>query len=219
MLLLKSKLLEFVKCINMNTEGQIWVTLTFLVAYKLGGVYIPPDDSPYFQQCDIGELAAHTTQSGNIVVLGDLNGRISVPNLFDTNNISYIYRGVIDQTLNARGRCLLNICSNNSLVVVNHLWHNNRQRGGQLSFRRGGNWISELDLCLASQECIDHVTDVTTRQDIAGSDHAPLCVTVSIPSSVITNVAMLQERASMLGRTYHEIMPCSVQKLKKTPSH
>ena len=129
MLLLRSKLLEFVKCIDMNTEGQIWVTLNFLVAYKLGGVYIPPDDSPYFQQCDIGELAAHTTQSGNIVVLGDLNGRVSVPNLLNTNNIPYIYKGVVDRTLNARGKCLLNICSNNSLVVVNHLWYNNRQRG------------------------------------------------------------------------------------------
>ena len=59
MVLIKDRLLEYVKCIDMNTEGQIWLTLTFLVTYKLGGVYIPPNDSPYFQQADIGALAAH----------------------------------------------------------------------------------------------------------------------------------------------------------------
>ena len=44
MMLVKDKLLEFVKCVDMQTEGQIWVTLTFLMTYRLGGVYIPPED-------------------------------------------------------------------------------------------------------------------------------------------------------------------------------
>ena len=70
MLLIKDKVLEFVKCIDMDTEGQIWIILNFLVTYKLGGVYIPPDDSPYFQQADIGALAAHTLDSSNLFVLG-----------------------------------------------------------------------------------------------------------------------------------------------------
>ena len=81
MLLIRNKLNEFVKCIDMDTEGQIWIELNFLTEYKLGGVYIPPDDSPYFQQADIGALAAHTADTANVIVLGDLNGRVGVPSL------------------------------------------------------------------------------------------------------------------------------------------
>ena len=212
MLLIRSKLMEYVKYMDMKTEGQIWVTLAFLVTYKLGGVYIPPEDSPYFHQADIGKLASHTVESGNLVVLGDFNARVAVPNLSNSNNIPYVYTGVVDHTLNARGRSLLNICSNNSMVIANHLLYNNKELGGQLSFRQRDNWISELDLCLASQECIDHITDVTTRQDIAGSDNASLCVNISIPSAMITNINMLQERVGMLGNTHHQSKPGHKQK-------
>ena len=182
MLLIKDRLLEYIKCVDMHTEGQIWVTLTFLMTYKLGGVYIPPEDSPYFQQSDIGALAAHTVESGNLVVLGDLNARVGVPNLTDSDDRPFVYTGVVDQVVNARGRSVLNLCSNNSMVIANHLMCSNRQLGGQLSFKRGQNWISELDICLANHESITQIAEVTTRQDIVGSDHAPLCVTIEIPT-------------------------------------
>ena len=46
MLLIRNKLNEFIKCIDMDTEGQIWIQLNFLTEYKLGGVYIPPPMTP-----------------------------------------------------------------------------------------------------------------------------------------------------------------------------
>ena len=73
MLLIKSKLCEYVKSIDMDTEGQIWVVLNFLVSYKIGGVYVPPDDSPYFQQVCLGALDARIRDSENTIVLVDLN--------------------------------------------------------------------------------------------------------------------------------------------------
>ena len=217
MLLIRDRLLEYVKCVDMNTEGQIWVTLTFLVTYKLGGVYIPPEDSPYFQQADIGALAAQTLESGNVFVLGDLNARVAVPNLTDSDNRPFVYTGVVDHVVNARGRSLLNLCSNNSMVIANHLMYSNRQLGGQLSFKRGQQWISELDLCLANHECIVQIAEVSTRQDIVGSDHAPLCVTIDIPSASITNIDILRERAGMLGQTHHQIKDMNT--LRKTSSY
>ena len=39
MLLIRNKLNEFIKCIDMDTEGQIRIQLNFLTEYKLGGVY------------------------------------------------------------------------------------------------------------------------------------------------------------------------------------
>ena len=146
MLLVKDKLLEFVQCVNMESEGQIWVTLNFLITYKLGGVYIPPDDSPYFEQVDLGILASNTVESGNLVVLGDLNGRVAVPNINDSNNAPYVYSGVVDLTVNARGKSLVNMCANNKLVIANHLKCNSRQLGGNLSYRKGSQWISKFDL-------------------------------------------------------------------------
>ena len=217
MVLIKDSLLEYVKCIDMDTEGQIWITLTFLVTFKLGGVYIPPDDSPYFQQADIGALAAHTLQSGNLFVLGDLNARVAVPKLSDSDNRPFVYSGVVDHVLNARGRTLINMCSDNNMVIANHLVFNDKQLGGQLSFKRRNQWISELDLCLANQECCKLITQVATRQDIVGSDHAPLCVSIAIPSTLITNVEMLLERAVLLGHTHHQ--PKVMTTLKKTPSY
>ena len=200
MLLIKDKVLEFVKCIDMDTEGQIWVILSFLVTYKLGGVYIPPDNSPYFQAADIGALAAHTLDSNNMFVLGDLNARVAVPALVDPEGMAYVYTGVADQTLNARGRSILNVCANNDMVVANHLNYMNKQLGGNLSYKQRQLWISELDLCLAKQTCIDQIAKVDIRQDIKGSDHAPLCVTLAIPSATITNIESLMKRSAVLGQ-------------------
>ena len=105
-MLIRDRLFEFVKSIDMKTEGQIWITLNFLVSYKLGGVYIPPEDSPYCQPSDMGVLAAQTSETGNIMALGDFNARVAVPNLTDTQNNLYKYSGVVDNTLNVCGRCL-----------------------------------------------------------------------------------------------------------------
>ena len=217
MLLIKEKLLEYVKCVDMYSEGQIWVTLAFIVPYKLGGVYIPPDDSPYFQQADIGSMESHVLESGNTIVMGDLNARVAVPKLSNSDNVPYVYSGVVDNIVNARGRTLLRMCNNNDMVIANHLLHNGRQLGGDLSFKRGNTWVSEIDTCLAKQECIDQILEVHTHQGMRGSDHAPLSVTVAILTATITNIDMLMKRSEMLGQVYTQAN--DNQNLKQTPSH
>ena len=137
-MLIKDTLLQFVKSIDMDTEGQIWVILNFLVSYKLGGVYIPTDDSPYYQASDMGSLASHTQESGNVIAIGDFNARVALPNLTSTDNIPYVYNGIVDNILNARGKAQLNTCSNKNMVIANHLKYNNRQLEGNLSFKRRG---------------------------------------------------------------------------------
>ena len=77
------------------------------------------------------------------------------------------------------------------MVIANHLLHNDTQLGGNLSFRRGNTWISEIDTCLAKQGCIGQVLELETHQDIRGSDHAPLSVTVAIHTAIVTNTDML----------------------------
>ena len=102
------------------------------------------------------------------------------------------------------------------MVIGNHLLYNNRQLGGQLSFKRRQQWISELDICLAKQECLDQITKLVIRQDIIGSDHAPLCVTITIPSATITNIELLTKRSAMLGQCYEP--PKVAKTLRKSTS-
>ena len=59
--------------------------------------------------------------------------------------------------------------------------------------------------------------EVVTRQDICGSDHAPLCVSIELPTATLTNIETLAKRASMLGHTdYHAK---EAFKLKKSIPH
>ena len=217
MLLIRKKLCDYVKSIDKDTEGQIWVVLNLLVNYTLGGVYIPPDDSPYFQQEYIGALETHTRDSENVIVLGDLNGRVAVPKFSDPDGVPYVYNGVVDPTLNARGRAIMNVCENNNMVICNHLAYKGRQLGGQLSFKRRQQWISELDLCLSKRGCLEQISELDMRQDIIGSDHAPLCVTLAIPSTTATSIESLINRSAMLGQCSEQNRPMQI--MKKSHSH
>ena len=176
------------------------------------GYISPPDDSPYFEQADLGALAAHTINTANVVVLGDLNGRVGVPSLMNPNGVPYVYSGVVDHTLNARGRAITNVCKNNSMVICNHLSYKDRQLAGNLSFRRGQQWISELDLCLASNDCFEQISVVNTRQDVKGSDHAPLCVTLDIPSANVSSIDELLRRSAALGENTQHLNPAQIMK-------
>ena len=55
------------------------------------------------------------------------------------------------------------------------------------------------------------------HQDIRGSDHAPLSVTVAIPSATVTNIDILIKRSELLGQTHTHTH--DKQKLTKTPSY
>ena len=58
--------------------------------------------------------------------------------------------------------------------------YDDKTLGGDLSFRRGNTWVSEIDLCLAKNECMSLMKELIVDQSIKGSDHAPLCVILDI---------------------------------------
>ena len=121
-MLMKSYLRKFVKEVNMGTEGQIWLVLSFLTSVTLGGVYIPPIDSPYYERAHWGSIAAHAAEaSGHLIVLGDLNGRVGTPALPDAAGEMYRYQGTKDEVTNSHGRDVINLCKNNDMTIMNHL--------------------------------------------------------------------------------------------------
>ena len=123
MMLVKHKILDSIVEVDTNTEGQIWIVLDRhgTQTVKVGGVYIPPEDSPYFNPAEFGALAAHTRDTNNIIVLGDFNARVGVPNIIDKNGVPYVYRGTEDLVRNSHGRSLINLCNNNDMTIVNHI--------------------------------------------------------------------------------------------------
>ena len=202
MMLVKSKLAESISRVDTDTEGQIWITFSWWLNMKLGGVYIPPEDSPYYQPVHFGNLVQHSAGADKIVVMGDFNSRVGTPRIKDKNDNMYAYRDVSDIFVNEHGKTLMNVCNNNSLVVANHLYHTGRQLGGNLSFKRRHNWISEIDLCIVRNDCIDLLQEVYVNQEIPGSDHAPLCVKLRTDTKEAPSPHVLLQRASSLGQHY-----------------
>ncbi len=49
---------------DFDAEDQIQVVLSRIPELKLGGVYIPLDDFPYFHDAQYGVLTQHTTDAG-----------------------------------------------------------------------------------------------------------------------------------------------------------
>lgn len=216
-MLVKSKLARYVTQVDATEEGQIWVVLSWLPKVKLGGVYIPPIDSPFYHLVQHGVLARQTAETGNVVVLGDLNARVGTPSIIDDNGNNYQYQDVKDHIVNEHGRTLLNMCVNNKLVVANHLYRNGKLFGGGLSFKRRNTWISEIDLCIVKGTCVDMISKVDIDHDIPGSDHAPLCVVLSVASGVAVSPDELLQRASLLGK--QEYRPGTQPKMTKSVPH
>lgn len=146
---------------------------------KLGGVHIPPEDSPCYQPVYFGALARHVADSNEIVAMGAFNSRVGTPRIKDKIDNIYSYRDVSDIVVNEHGKPLVNVCINNALVVANHLHHRGIQLGGGMSFKRHHIWISDIDLCIVKDSCIDLLQEVYVNQEIPGSGHAPLCATLS----------------------------------------
>ena len=201
MLLIRHNLEKFVVNVNMTFEGQIWLQLSLFPNIQLGGAYIPPIDSLYYDQSILANISAQLNKNKNAVILGDFNARIGTPEFYNKLGENYIYEGVCDSTVNAPGKNLITFCKDKSLVVANHLQFNNINLGGNLSFRKGNTWISEIDLCLIQEDLLPKIKSVYMNQGARGSDHAPLCISLETKLSDVLLPSLL-DRSMNLGKTY-----------------
>ena len=216
MMLVKCALVPFITHVNMSIEGQIWVELSCCVGVRFGGVYIPPDDSPYHDPALLGALEGQVRDCDRVIVLGDLNARIGFPVNRNIEGKRFEYQNVKDHTVNNMGRAVMNMCDENKMLVANHLKWDRKHLGGDLSFRRS-QWISEIDLCLAKYNTVDMLKNLEIRQDIKGSDHAPITLTIDIDTWKETSPTQLLERACNLGKT-HTHSPCTTT-VSRGPHH
>ncbi|KAK4305933.1 hypothetical protein Pmani_014601 [Petrolisthes manimaculis] len=188
----------------MDTDDMIWVELSLCAGVCLGGVYVPPADSLYCEASPFQTLNEKCSAERGVIALGDLNARVGTPVMNCSDGCVYRYEGVRDNVVNSHGRMLLNTYVSSQMVVLNHLNHNKSKFGGDLSYRSGLNWISEIDLCIAKTDCINRVKHLEVNQTIRGSDHAPLCVSLATQGWNHVSPPVLMERARRLGESYHK---------------
>lgn len=107
-MLVKCVLTQYITKVDMDEEDIIWVKLSVCSGVTLGGVYVPPEDSPYCEPSLFGVVNARCVED-NVMVLGDLNIRVGAPRITDEDGSYYVYNDVKDATVNSHGRVLLSM--------------------------------------------------------------------------------------------------------------
>ncbi len=180
-LLVKHYLEKYIQRIDTTVEDQIWLEFSFLPDVIFGGVYIPPADSPYFSLDAFSKLQGKVLPpTSRYILLGDMNSMFG-PLVNEVigkkqREAGWAYDpspdGVAHPNQNAKH--IARVCQSWHLVVLNNLRTAKQVYRGALSFRRGQNWISELDICLITPSLVDNVTSLRFDQSChRPSNHAP----------------------------------------------
>lgn len=204
--------------INVDTsiEDQVWMQLRCAPGIIFGFCYIPPSDSSYFSFSSfsaIQEKVADSATSDMFCIIGDVNARFgrSVRDLLLSDEIPngtlYKYPQIPDDVVipNDNAHVLSSLCSGNGLLVVNNLQANARCFPSKKTFKKANQWISELDVVIASYQLIENIESLDVHQtDCLPSDHAPLSLHMTIPNvdldSLVTRARWLGGHAALEGQ-------------------
>ncbi len=156
---------------------------------------------------------ADRANSNMFCVIGDVNAGFGryVRDLLLSNEIPhramYKYPQIPDDvaTPNDNAHVLSSLCSGNYLLVVNNLQTNGRYFPSKKTFQKSNQWISELDVVVASCQLIENIENLDVHQtDCWPSDHAPISLTMTIPNtdldSLVTRVRCLGGHAALEGQ-------------------
>ena len=93
----------------------------------------------------------------------------------------------VDSVLNDNGKRLLAVCRDSKLLVVNNLIVESKSFLGALTFGKGNNWTSQLDLCVVSEDLIPCVSHFNIDQDTSfPSNHAPVSIGFTFPKETMS---------------------------------
>ena len=206
--LVRNYLAKSIVYVDMCNVDQIWINFCFAPRTLFGFCYIPPPDSEYYSNvafASIQEKVKHSARIDSYVLVGDFNARFGgsvrqIPSLADIPNcVSYEYPDLPDPTCqpNDNAKTLRGIGIEDGLVVLNNMKvHQHHFKGGK-TFKKGNEWVSELDLCVVSCNILKYMNDLRIiYQRELPSDHAPLALTMLIDT---TSLKELECRAEWLG--------------------
>lgn len=187
-------------CVDNSINDQLWFSFASLPDVRFCGVYITPSSSPYFSESDIANLQAKTVDdSKKYVIIGDLNARVGEKvNELVSHTATFKYT-MVDPGINDNGKKVLAVCKDRKLLVVNNLSTGSSSFPGGLTYRTRNKWISQLDLCIVSEDLIPCVSHFDVNQDTTlPSNHAPVSVRVTFPEERLSPKQVLI-RSSDIG--------------------
>ena len=216
-LLIKPGISKFIQNLDRSYENVLSFELSIVPGIIFIGCYIAPADSPYYDPAVFGHLQSllKRDESKKAIVMGDLNSRVGMPTDLYIEKVRCIYEGVEDVTVNKNGKCILDLCNEARLVVINNLKQDTRHFKSKLSFRKKMNWISEPDLLLASESCVQHLESFDMMQryenQLLYSDHAVVDFKLNL-KGIEQSTELLEKRANNLGSTVYECPPIRIEK-------
>ena len=119
--------------------------------------------------------------------------------IHDLINNNRWYYNPVDLGENENGKKLFSICKDNRLMVANNLVTEDVTLTSSLTYRIRNKWVSELDLCIMSEELIPAVSKLSVNQDTSlPSNHAPVSVNINLPERSLS-ISDLVTRSEDIG--------------------
>ena len=141
--------------------------------------------------------------AGPILMFGDFNARM--PKLENLQKCHVTYMENPDQVENAHGKELYSLCDDLDLLPLNLLVTDGLMCDGNLTFRQGTRWISQIDWALVTQNVLNSILNFRILQNIPiRTDHAALDITLQCP---LPSIDVVTARAELLS---HEVLPRDV---------
>ena len=216
-MLIKPYIEQFICNLDRSYENIISFELTILPNILFLGCYLTLRDSQYYDSAIFGYIQGILKRdcSKIVFIVGDLNSRVGVPTDLSFGEEILVYNGCEDLTLNENGKCLLQMCRESNIAVVNNLNYNDEHFESALSFRKKDTWISEPDLLLTSKFGISLIDSFRMIQKHNGkhlySDHALLEFVINT-ERVNISTELLKYRANDLGMSVYETRPITIGK-------
>lgn len=163
------------------------------------GVYIPPENSTYFENEIFDELEddlVSFSNKGNVMLLGDFNARTSkqedfvskegsnLINDMSENSLHPQIRQSFDSTMNNHGKRLIDICKNTDSRILN-----GRTKGdslGKPTFH-GRIGTSVIDYIICDQHLFQNINYFIVKPPNYLSDHSQIVTWVNIHQTFETN--------------------------------
>ena len=198
--------------VDKTVPEQIWFKLNSIPNVHFCGAYVAPVDSPYANDASFAEIQAKTDRSDyHYVVVGDFNARCGDGVHELVHQSPELRYHVVDSTLNSNGRDVLQVCTDNKLLILNNLQSDDNFFQGGLTFRRKKKWVSELDLCMLSPSLLSCTKSLLVSQDTSDpSDHAPVSIEFNFtpdlvhPRSLLTRAENTSGHAVLMSDAYNQ---------------
>ena len=204
-LYIKYSLVTQINVMRFDGDDGVWVSFFCTPNIIFGGVYVPPDTSPYFNVTLFSTINNRMKELGKPCVLfGDFNAKIADKNTMVTDtSMGYPVQRTPG---NHSGNILHEICHDNKLIVLNNLITPSRTFSGGYTYRQRNQWKSEIDLCILCPSLLDNIINFEIHRDITlPSDHAIISIKFEVKE--ICNTHELVERSAELLSEYETVLP------------